>query len=117
MAVHLKPREMDEGLAYNEITKAGHPLPCASGMCNSKLRILRAASVHYPALRKLLHSVYMARKHHSIVGEIDNALSTYDYKALCNLMSIEECEDLIGETLKSENADGPPEFLLRVWLC
>ena len=46
---HLKPREMDEGLACTEITKAGHPLPCASGMCSSKLRVLRAASVHYPS--------------------------------------------------------------------
>ena len=25
-------------------------------------------------------------------------------------MCIEECEDLIGETLQSENANGPPEF-------
>ena len=107
---HLKPREMDEGLACTEITKAGHPLSCANSMCNSKLRVLRAASVHYPALRKLLYSVYMARKHHSTVAEIDNALCTNNYKMLCNLMSIEEYEDLIGETLKSENADEHPQF-------
>ena len=107
---YLKPRGMDEDLACTKITKAGHPLPCASGMCSSKLRILRAASVHYPALCKLLHGVYMARKHHSTVAEIDNALCTNDYKTLCTMMCIEECEDLIGETLKSENADGPPEF-------
>ena len=52
----------------------------------------------------------MARKHHSTVTEIDNALCTNDYKTLCNLMSIEDYEDLIGESLKSENADEPPEF-------
>ena len=56
---HLKPRGMDEGLACTEITKAGHLLPYASGMCSSKLRILCATSVHYPALRTLLHAVYM----------------------------------------------------------
>ena len=107
---HLKPREMDESLACTEITKAGHPLPCASGMCSSKLRVLRAASVHYPALRKLLHAVYMARRHHSIVADIDSAMCTYDYKTLCKLMGIEECEDLIGESFESENVDRHPEF-------
>ena len=75
---HLKPRGMDEGLACTEITKAGHPLLCASGMYSTKLRILCTASVHYPSLRKLLHGVYMARKHHSTVAEIDNALCTND---------------------------------------
>ena len=107
---HAKLRGLDEGLESTEITKAGRPLPCASGMCGSKLRILRAASVHYPALRQLLHAVYVARKHHSNVAEIDNALLTNDYKTLCNFMCIEDCEDLIGETLKSENSDGPTEF-------
>ena len=28
---------------------------------------------------------------------------------MCKLMCIEECEDLIGESLKPENADRPPE--------
>ena len=107
---HLKPRGMGEGLETTEITKAGHPLPCVSGMCSSKIRILRAASVHYPALRKFLHAVYMARKHHSTVAEIDNALGTKDHKTLCNLMCIEECEQLIGESLRSENGDDCPEF-------
>ena len=56
---HIKPRGMDEGLACIEVIKAGHPHPCVNGMCNSTLRILRAASVHYPTLRKFLHSVYV----------------------------------------------------------
>ena len=37
---HLKPRGMDDDLACTEITKLGHPLPCSSGMCSSKLRVL-----------------------------------------------------------------------------
>ena len=52
----------------------------------------------------------MARKHHSTVAEIDNALGTKDHKTLCNLMCIEECEQLIGESLRSENGDDCPEF-------
>ena len=48
---HLKPRGMDDGLACTEIFKLGHPLPCSSEMCNSKLRVLLAASVHYPVLQ------------------------------------------------------------------
>lgn len=107
---HVKPRGMDEGLACTEITKAGHPLPCASDMCNSKLQILRAASVHYPALRKLLHIVYITRKHHTTVAQIDNALCTYNYKTLCNFLCVEECEDLIGKSFKSETVDRSPEF-------
>ena len=77
---HFKPRGMDDGLACTEITKAGHPLPCSSDMCNSKLRVLRTAPVHYPALHKFLHSVYMARKCHDMVGKINCALCTFDYK-------------------------------------
>ena len=38
-----------------------HPLQCCSGFCNSKLRILWAGAVHYPALRTLLNNVYCAR--------------------------------------------------------
>ena len=52
----------------------------------------------------------MARKYHSTVAEIDNALGTKDHKTLCNLMCIEECEQLIGESLRSENGDDCPEF-------
>ena len=40
---HLRPRGMDDGLACTEITKVGHPLPCSSGTCSSKLR---AAYLH-----------------------------------------------------------------------
>ena len=74
---HIRPSGMDESLACTEVTKAGHPLPCASGMCG-KLQILHAASVHYPALRKLLYAAYMARTHHGNVANINNALCTYD---------------------------------------
>ena len=66
---YLKPRGMEDGLACTKLTKLGHPLSCSSGMCSSKLRILRAASVYYPALRKFLYSVYMVRRCHSTVAQ------------------------------------------------
>ena len=102
---HLKPRGMDDGLACTEISKLGHPLPCSSGMCSSKLRVLRAASVHYPALRKLLHSVYMARKCHSTVAKIDSALSSFDHKLLCDLVQVEDHKNLIGEIVEEQDSD------------
>ena len=81
-------------------------------MCGSKLRILRAASVHYQALRKLLHAVYMARIHHSTVADIDNALCTHDYKTLCKLLCVEECEDLITtSSSKLEEVEKPPQYI------
>ena len=38
--------------------KKGHPLPCSLDCCTSRLRILRAAAVHYPILRTLLTNIY-----------------------------------------------------------
>ena len=61
--------------------------------------------MHYPVLRKLLHSVYMARKCHNTVAIIDNGLSTSDYKLLCNLVQVSEYENLIGETVVEQDYD------------
>ena len=47
---HVKPHEMNSEIVDIEVIRLGHALPCATSMCHSKLRILRAASVHYPAL-------------------------------------------------------------------
>ena len=104
---HLKPRGMDDGLACTEIFKFGHPLPCSSGMYSSKLRVLRAASLHYPVLQKLLHSVYMARKCHNTVTMVDSGLSTSDYQLLCNLVQVSEYENLIGKTVVEQDTDLP----------
>ena len=88
---HIKPRRMDESLAYTEVTKASYPLPCTSGICSSKLRILCAASIPYLTLSKLLHAVHKARIRH---GTVDIALCSYDHKILCKLVCVKECEDL-----------------------
>ena len=57
-----------------------------------------------------VHAVYMARTHHAIVADVDNALCTYDYKTLCKLMCVEECEDLITPSSKPEEAEKPQEY-------
>ena len=52
---HIKPTKVtndSDDMVCMEHLKLGHPLPCHSGMCNSKLLTLRAASVHYPVLQK-----------------------------------------------------------------
>ena len=48
---------MDDGRLtdYCPVALQGHPLVCSNNSgCQSKLRVLRAASTHYPVLRKVL---------------------------------------------------------------
>ncbi len=53
----------------------GHPLVCSNdGGCRSTLRILRAASTHYPVLRNFLGHVHSAVRSHLRVYDIDKAL-------------------------------------------
>ena len=68
----------------------GHPFPCSSkGSCGSQLRIIRAAAVHYPPLRKFLNLLYLARWHHRRVLNLDNALCSADFRELMKLTDIE----------------------------
>ena len=61
--------------------REGHPLVCFNdGNCVSKLRILRAASTHYPLLRNFLHDA---------VTTIDNALCAADFHSLMEITKIE----------------------------
>jgi len=60
---HVKLRDSEH--ACMDICKLGHPQPCIAETCQSKLHILRAASVHYPVLRKFLHHVYVATSCHN----------------------------------------------------
>lgn len=108
-------------LACTELSKLGHPLPCFSGMCNSKLKTLRTASVHYPVLQKMLYSVYMVRKCHFTVATIDNALSTSDYDVMCKLANVQDHKQLIGEHLEQSMGDSDehsdkPNFSVKITL-
>ena len=68
----------------------GHPFPCSSmGSCGSQLRIISAAAVHYPLLRKFLNLLYLARWHHRRVLNLDNALCSADFRELMKLTDIE----------------------------
>ena len=80
-----------------EVIKLGHPLPCSIGLCQSKLRILRAASVHFPVLQTFLHNVYHAKKCHATVATIDSALEDANPKVLMEVLSIAEYEELIAD--------------------
>ena len=53
----------------------GHPLPCCFGGCFSQLRILRAASVHFPCVRSFLRMVYSIRSNRVKIAGIDVLMS------------------------------------------
>ena len=53
---------------------AGHPLTCTVSGCESKLRILRAASPHYPKLRRFLAALYESIRNHKPILSLDQAL-------------------------------------------
>ena len=62
----------------------GHPLPCfEEANC-----FFRAASVHYPLLRRFLSGVYHAIKHHRIAVNFDEALCSGDFTCLMKLGAV-----------------------------
>ena len=59
----------------------GHPSPCSSmGSCGSQLRIVRAAAVHYPLLRRFLNLLYQTRWHQCRILNVDNTLCSADFQ-------------------------------------
>ena len=46
--------------AEHSLELCGYPIPCASGGCGSILRLVRAASGHYPRLRSFVCELYTA---------------------------------------------------------
>ena len=99
---HVKRRadssDFDDSSEFDDTEKQGHPLPCADGTCQSRLRVLRAASVHYTNLRKLLHGVTMARQCHRIVANLDSALHSADFNCLRKLLGIHDYTELINKS-------------------
>ena len=62
----------------------GHPIVCYNGeLCTSFLRILRAASTHFPVLRKFVahFATALSAHSHSSVCDIDNALKIVTIEA------------------------------------
>ena len=68
----------------------GHPIVCYLGnSCTSNLRILRAASTHFPVLRRFLAHVTDALSAHRVVYDIDNALKNGNHKSLMKITGIQ----------------------------
>ena len=81
----------------------GHPLVCShvDGGCQSKLRILRAASTHYAVLRNFLHDVHSAISSHTCVSEIDKALCTGNFRKLMEITHMTRFEKLLSNDLQA----------------
>ena len=109
--------QLDEQEQFHDLL--GLPFPCAIGMCSSLLRTLRAASTHYPRMRRFLVLLYSARNHHRQIYAIDGALGLVDFNLLMDAAGISHCEELCQSECESsqENlAAGLPslEPLLQV---
>ena len=91
--------QCDMGCPYGHYSKLvgtepvdlrGHPIVCYSGeRCTSTLRILRAASTHFPLLRRFLAHVTSALSAHRIVCDIDNALKNGNHQRLLQITQVE----------------------------
>ena len=77
--------------------KKGHPLPCSSDCCTSRLRILRAAAVHYPVLRTMLSNIYHARRSHNGIRDIESGLSEGSISSLKNILKVQDLSELLDE--------------------
>ena len=96
----------------------GHPIVCYTGdSCTSTLRILRAASTHFPVLRKFLVHVTTALPCHKIVCSIDNALQCGNYKKLMQITNVKKVELLLGNNIAERyqqlNVDDCPHSLFK----
>ena len=68
----------------------GHPIVCYSDhWCTSNLRILRAASTHFPVLRRFLAHVTDALSAHRAVCDIDHALKNGNHKHLMKITGVQ----------------------------
>ena len=87
---------------FNSVELKGHSLLCFTGdECNSKLRILRAASTHYAVLRSFLHAVYDAIRNHKRVAHLDAALHSGDSTYLMRACEIDSYESLLSNEVQS----------------
>ena len=80
----------------------GHPLVCSNdGGCQSALRILRAASTHYPVLVNFMIHVHSAIRSHSCVQDIDEAQCDGDFYALMEITKVDGLESLLSNDVES----------------
>ena len=75
---------------------AGHPLTCTVSGCESKLRILRAASPHYPKLRRFLAALYVRIRNHKHILSLDQALLSGDFEMLVKLCYDDDYQKILS---------------------
>ena len=86
---------------YKELK--GHPLPCYSDCCNSRLRILRAGAVHYPVLRTLLNNIYHARRSDIDIRKVESGLSEGCVHSLINNLELKDLSELLDDEEESSS--------------
>ena len=99
---------------HYSVERQGHPLICSNDTgCSSKLRILRAASAHFPVLRALQRNLYSALSSHRCIASLDEALSAGDFQALLAITKTDGFEGLFdgnGVTAKNLECDHQTNF-------
>ncbi|KAL5469161.1 hypothetical protein EMCRGX_G030373 [Ephydatia muelleri] len=76
----------------------GHPIYCELPECSSQLRVIRAATPHFPVLRTFTRLLYKARKCHMTILAIDSALSCGNIDELVPFLGLKaKFSDLFSE--------------------
>ena len=94
---------IDSGCDYGHYTcqlpgheLAGHPLTCTVSGCESKLRILRAASPHYPKLCRFLAALHESIRNHKHILSLDQALQSGDFEMLVKLCYDDDYQKILS---------------------
>ena len=95
---HYDDESEESSCHLNQFEKLkGHSLTCYSGCCNSRLRIHRACSVHYPVLRTLLNNIYCSRRNDIDIREIEYGLSQGSIHSLKSNLKLQDLSELLGD--------------------
>ena len=103
--VHEGLENVDIGCSSCRCEQMGHPLPCTIGGCESLLRTIRSACVHYPHLLTFLSLIYAAMRHHREILDLDYALHSADFTQLIELTGINGYDELFGNNGESGSDD------------
>ena len=90
---------------YSSVELSGHSPLCFTGddECNSKVRILRAASTHYPILRSFLRAIYEVIRSHRCTAELDAALIGGDFNHMLKDCEIDDYDSLFSHWVWSSH--------------
>ena len=111
---HHYTRVETRSFEHYSVERQGHPLICSNDTgCSSKLRILRAASAHFPVLRALQRNLYSPLSSHRCIASLDEALSAGDFQSLLAITKTDGFEGLFdgnGVTAKNQECDHQTNF-------